>query len=198
MKKILLVSALVLVFALTLTALVACDGFFSALDDINKLIKLDYSTVTLNVTTETGEFTLNGVYTLTFDGDKTIVDYSFDRFNDLSIDGNNSDSYLTTVSGRAVVQNGKIVEGDVSVDLPQELDFNGISFNQAFFTNTNVTGAKFEADVKDVKGFTGNADMSCSNMHVTVLYSKDALSKITITYLSEGGSNVSISYLFTK
>ena len=72
------------------------------------------------------------------------------------------------------------------------------SFKQAFFTNYTVSGGKFEAAVANVKGFTGNADLVCSNMRVTALYTDDALSKIAITYTSLNGAEVSITYLFTK
>ena len=196
MKKKILFSVVALALALVL--LTACTSYSSTLQDISKLLKVDYSEVTLNVTTKTSDFTLKGIYTLTFAEGKTNVDYSFDRLNDLSLDGENEDSYLTTVKGRAVVENGNVIEGDASVELPQELDFSGISFKQAFFKNYKMTGAKFEADVTDAKGFTGNAGLICKNMHVTVLYSKESLSKLTITYLSENGSDVSITYLFTK
>lgn len=197
MKKKIVFTAIAL--ALTLVLLAACGGGYnSTLQQITKLLKVDYSEITLNVTTVTSDYTLNGIYTLTFEGDKTTIVYSYDKLNDLSLDGNNADSYVTKVSGRAVVENGVIVEGNKAEQLPEEINYNGITFKQAFFENYTMTGATFEADVKVPKGFTGNNSLVCSNMHVTVMYSKVALSKIAITYVSEKGSDVNITYLFTK
>ena len=197
MKKKLLFALIALSLTLVLL-LTACTSYSFTLEEITKLLKVDYSEVPLNVTTTTDGITLNGVYTLTFEGDKTIVDYSFDKLNDLDINGDNANGYLTTGKGSAVVENGMVVEGSAAVELPQEVDFNGLSFKPAFFENYSMTGAKFEADVKAPKAFLGNYRLECRNMHVTVLYSKDALIKIAITYVSENGSDVSITYLFTK
>ena len=167
------------------------------MQNIQSLLKTSYSSITLNVTTTTNGIELKGIYKLTFEGDITTVDYSFERLNELDINGNN-DGYKSTVTGVASVQNGNIVEGDTSVALPEEINFNSISFKPAFFENVTVTGAKFQADVKDCRGFTGNWDIECTDMHVEVIYSKTELSMMSITYVSKGGSNVSITYTFTK
>lgn len=196
MKKKLILTVIAL--TLTLLLLTACNSYGSTLQDITRLLKIDYSKVTLNVTTTTSGVTLEGVYVLTFEEDATTIDYSFDKLNDLSMDGDNAGSYIDTVKGKAVVKNGVVVDGNLTEQLPQEVYFNGISFKQAYFENYTMTGAMFEADVKNPKAFMSNNKLVCSDMHVTVLYSKDALSKIEITYHSENGSDVSITYLFTK
>lgn len=193
-------SVLLTIIALTLTLVLfaACNSYDSTLQQLNRLLKVDYSEVKLTVTTTSQDITLTGIYTLTFDGDKTVIDYSYDKLNGLDINGNNADSYVSTVSGHAVVEDGMIVEGNTAEQLPQEINYNGLSFKQAFFANYTMTGAKFEADVKVPKGFTGDKDLECSNMHVSVLYNNTAISKIAITYVSEKGADVSITYLFTK
>ena len=189
MKKV-FIALVALTLALVLLCFAACDKYAGALQDINTLLKKDYSSVTLNVTTTTKGVTLEGIYVLTFDGDKTNVEFSYQKLNELTMDG--GESFVSTVTGKAVVQNGKIVSGDETLDLPKEYDFNGLSFKQAFFANYTVTGSKFDADVTNAKGFV-NGDLVCSDMHVTVLYSKTAISKIALTYLSEKGSEVSIT-----
>ncbi|MCH5157228.1 MAG: hypothetical protein J1G02_05070 [Clostridiales bacterium] len=189
---------LVIALVIALTCLVACDSYASTLQNIQTLLKADYSVVTLNVTTVTSGITLNGNYSLSFDGDKTTVVYDFYRLNELDVNGDNADSFITRVQGTAVVQDGEIVEGDKSVNLPQEVNFNGISFKQAFFSNTTTTNAMFEADVINPQGFTGNNGFVCTDMHVKVMYSQSALTTMVITYVSERGSDVSVTYAFTK
>lgn len=193
-KKILL---LVIALFVALTCLTACNSYASTLQDLQSLLKVRYSEVVLSTTTTTSDITLKGIYTMTFESDKTTVDYSFDRLNGLSLDGNNADRYKDTIQGCAVVQNGSVIEGDTSVELPQELDFSGISFKQAFFKNYTISNTKFDADVAYPAGFTGG-NVECSDMHVTVLYSHTALKKIEITYTSNNGADVKITYLFTK
>ena len=192
-KFALLTIALVLVCAF---CLVACNGYAQALKDIQKLLKVDYSEIVLNVTTTTQGYTLNGNYTFTFEKGKTIVDYEYDKLNELDVNGDNADSYLTRVTGRAEIVDGKIVGSDVTLSF--DIDFNGISFKEAFFENYSVSETVFEADVANPKGFTGNNDLVCSNMRVKVLYSKSALNIIQITYVSQKGAEISLSYSFTK
>ena len=196
MKKKILLSVIVLV--LVLVCLTACNKNTSTLQDMTDLLKVNYSKITLHVTTTASNVELKGVYTFTFEKDKTTVEYSFEKLNELSLEGGNADEYISTVTGKAVVQNGNIVEGDTSVTLPQEVTLERISFKQAFFTNQKVTSNRFEADVKYPKGFTGNSNLECSNMHVKVLHRKDSLSQIAITYDTQSGSNVNITYVFTK
>ena len=198
MKKKILLLVIALVLVTALACLAACDHYASSLQNIQSLLKADYSEIVLNVETKTNGITLNGNYTLTFDGDKTTVVYEFDRLNELDVNEENADSYLTRVKGSAVVENGKVVQGDTSVDLPQEVNFSGMSFKQAFFTNATTTNAKFEADVSNPKGFTGNNSLACTNMHVKVLHKANALTQMIITYVAQNGSNVTLTYLFTK
>lgn len=196
MKKKLILAVIAL--TLTLTLLTACNGYDATLQDITRLLKVDYSKITLNVTTTTSGVILEGIYTLTFEENATVIDYSFDKLNELSMDGDNANSYIDRVSGSARVKDGVVVDGNVAEQLPQEIYFSGLTFKQAFFENYTMTGAMFEADVKNPKAFMSNINLECTDMHVTVLYSKASLSKIAITYLSENGSDVSITYLFTK
>lgn len=195
-KRILLVSA---VLVLVLVCLAACSGLDSTLTNINKFLKNDYSKVTVNVTTQTSKVTLNGVYNFSFDGDTTTVEYSYDKLNELNASGDNADSFKSTVTGTAVVENGKVTSNGDSVDLPLgELDFTGLSFKEGFFAKTTVTPTTFEADVTNPKGFVGNSDFVCSDMHVKAQFTNNSLTKIEITYVSSDYSNVTISYTFTK
>lgn len=196
MKKIIFISvALVLV----LVCLVACNNVGQTLSDITELLNSDYSSVTVKVTTETAQVTLNGTYIFNFDGDTTTIEYSYDKLNELSADGNNADSFKSTVSGTATVQGNSATEDGVTVDLPlSDLDFAGLSFKEGFFENIKASATKFEADVIEPKGFTGNNTFVGSDMRVAVTFNADSLTDITITYVSSSNANVTVSYSFTK
>ena len=99
-RKILFVA---IVLAVAMVCLVACGGNAASLQQIQSLLKADYSEIILNVSTTTSDVTLNGNYTLTFDGNKTTVVYDFYRLNDLDVNGDNADSYLSREQGSVVV-----------------------------------------------------------------------------------------------
>ena len=194
-KRIVLIALLVLV----LVCLTACGNVENTLTAVTTLLKEDYSNVTINVTTETSNVTLQGVYSLSFDGDKTTIEYSYDKLNELDIDGNNAGSYKTTISGTAVVQGNTVTENGVPVELPAgPLDYTGLSFKEGFFNKARVSNGSFSANVRNPKGFTGNNDFVCSNMRVEVKFTTDSLSEINITYVSANGNNVTVVYWFTK
>ena len=196
MKKKILLIVIALMLVVTLLALTACDNYSDTLQKINTLLDADYSEVSVNVTTKlAGDYTLNGIYNLTIDEDYTTIEYSYDRFNELSMDGN-SDKYFETVSGKAIVKDGKVIEGDANEALP-EVDFNGISFKEKFFSNYTVTNTKFDADVASTRGFLGNNTFTGSHMHVTVNFTAKSVTKLVITYVSANGAEVNITYLFT-
>lgn len=194
-KKILL---LIIALVLALTILAACSSYSATLDKINELLKVDYSEITIEVATTAKGYTLNGVYKFTFEGGQTTIDYSFDRLNELDVNNPNPDEFITRVTGRAVVQDGVIVEGGESLNLPATADFNGIKFKETFFDNYSIDKNEFNADVVNVKAFIGNNSVVCNDMHVRVLYNKDSLRKITLTYTSGNGANAEITYRFTK
>ena len=196
-RKIILISA---VLALVLVCLAACNGTNETLANVTKLIKADYSVITLNVTTEKDDVTLYGSYTFTFGDETTTVKYSYDRFNELNLDGNNAPSYKETVKGTATVyEDGTVmVDGEV-VELPlAELSFTGLSFKEAFFANAKYSTETFEADVTNPRGFTGNNSFVCSDMHVKVSFNANSLSVLTIKYVSSSNADVLITYLFVK
>ena len=203
-KRIIALFALLTVVALCFAA---CNTpSLEDLQNINDLLKVDYSKVTVVVSTKTATAELNGNFTLTFDGDVTKVEYRFERINSFDVDdnGNIADAegdFIETVEGEVAVRDGKIVDGDTSVDLPlDELTVGGFSFKQAFFSNSTLQKAKFEADVINPQQFTGNSGLDCTDMHVVVIRNTAAkvLTSIELTYTSENGAQVKLDYLFTK
>lgn len=197
MKKKLL-PLLVIALVVALTCLTACNALSSTLNEINKLLRVSYSKITLNVETTYSEVTLKGVYVFTFDGDTTTIEYTVDKLNEPNTPDGLNDGYKSTVTGTAVVVDGNLVENSTNTDLSEASSLGGISFKPAFFKNCKTTNVRFEADVAQPKGFTGNKDLQCTNMHVKVLHKANALTQMIITYVAQNGSNVSLTYLFTK
>lgn len=196
-KRIILVSA---ILVLALVCLSACNGYNKQLNAIDTLLKADYSSVKISVSTDMSDIKLNGEFTLTFDKGTTTVDYIYEELNELDVNGNNSDSFKSTQKGTVVVnENNVIVSGSKKVLLNlQQLDFSGLSFKQEFFSNVTATATTFDADVSNPRGFTGNDEFECTNMHVKVEFQQDRLTSIAITYVSSANSNVSVDYFFTK
>ena len=193
-KRILLVSiALVLV----LVCLAACGENNGTLNTLNKLLDVNYSKVIIKVNTKMSDVELNGEYVLTFDGDTTNVIFSYEELNELGFEGNNS-GFKRTVSGTAVVRDGVVISDNQEADLnTAQLKFTGLSFKQAYFRKMTATSNDFEADVVSPNGFLGNSQFKATNMHVKVVYYSAAIVQIAITYLSEGGAEVSLTYNFS-
>lgn len=195
MKKRLLLLAIVLVVAFT--CLTACNlADQKQLNVINQQLRMNYSTITVNVTTTTADnITLEGEFTLTFNGGTTTIAFEYEQLS--TFDGDSiPDDFKTTVSGTATVADGKVVVDGDEVDLPlSELTVTGYSFKQAFFTNVTQTNYKFDADVENVQGFTGNRNMQCSNMHVYVVYNT-SIRQMRLNYTSLSGASTEIEYTF--
>ena len=204
-KKIFVIFALLLV-ALFLFA--SCDLASGSADlqGINDMLKLDYSKVQILINTKSQGSEYKGKFTLTY-GDDTTIEYEIELLNTFEIGEDGSiatpeDGFVTSKKGTVVVRDGKIVDGDVDVELPDELGayVGGFSFKQAFFKNVSSKGAKFDADVVDPQNFTGNTSLVCEDMHVTVVrnLNSNTLTSMELTYTSAGGAAVTINYIFTK
>ena len=195
MKKKFIFLVILLIFALAILS--ACDKSSSTLEEITKLIKADYSEVKLSIKTVSSEVKLTGNYVFKFDGDTTTVTYSVEKLNELTMEGG-TEGYKHTDSGTVVVRKDKLVEGDEELDLPLGNYFGGMSFKSEYFKNYEITGGKFEANVVNPQGFTGNKNLQCSDMHVKILFDANCLSQLVLTYVAQNGSDVSITYTFTK
>ena len=203
-KRIFVIFALLLVVLLLFAS---CDlsASSSDLQQINDMLKLDYSKVQILISTKSQGSEYKGKFTMTY-GEDTTIEYEIERANTFEIGDDGSivtpeDGFITNKKGTVVVRDGKIVDGDVDVELPElGVYVGGFSFKQAFFTNVSNKKAKFEADVTDPQNFTGNTSLVCKDMHVTVVrnINSNALTSIQLTYTSSNGSEVTINYVFTK
>ena len=197
MKKKILLVTVALALVLVIACLAACGDNNGVFNKINKLLEVNYSKVKINVTTDMNGVELNGEYVLTFGEGVTNVKFSYEELNGLSFEGDNG-GFKNTVSGTAVVQNGVVISDSQEADLnTAHLDFTGLSFKQAYFKNVTSTSNEFEADVTSPKGFIGNSQFDATNMHVKVVYTSSAIVQIVMTYVSAGGAEVSVTYVFS-
>lgn len=188
MKKPAFAIAAVCAATCCLTACNLDDGYGA----LNKKLKLNYSTVTLTVTDIFDEgASLESKYNMAFSDDAVTVTYTQERFAELSLDGFPSDS-KTVISGEAVIKDGAVTSGDIGVSgiLPD-----GLNFKEEYFENASLSETSFKADVKNAAGFF-DTGITCTDMKVTA-YFKDALTSITVTYISEKGNSVKYRYEFT-
>ena len=204
-KRIFVIFALLIVALLALASCNLAQGGGN-LQQINEALKQNYSKVQILVNTKSQSGEYNGKFTFTY-GDETTVEYEVEQVNTFEIGDDGSitipeEGFITKKSGVVVVRNGKVVEGDIDVALPDETGIfvGGLSFKEAFFTNVSNKNARFEADVVDVPNFTGSASLVCEDMHVVVVrnLASKSLTSIELMYVAGSGAEVTISYLFTK
>ena len=161
----------------------------SVYDLLDELANEDYSRVDIDVEVETGFAKLYSNYTLT----RSSVIYNIEKLNLLPPDGNIAnlpENAKTTVSGYALIENGRVVEldGDSDIELPSYSELRGnFSFDEHNFTNAYTGDGYFEADVISPTSFYGTyVDMS--DLKVEVEYTNSALMEIVITYRTQNAT----------
>ena len=156
---------------------------------LDELADEDYSRVDIDVEVETGFAKLYSNYSVT----RSSVIYSIEKLNLLPSDGNIADlptSYKTTVTGYALIENGRVVEFDGSqdVELPSYSELRGnFSFDEHNFANAYTGDGYFEADVISPTSFYG-AYVDMSALRIRVEYTNSALTEITITYRTQNAT----------
>lgn len=204
MKKKILVTIIIAILALTLTAcgLIPKDG--DTYDELNEMLKADYQSVNLEVQTTMNGVTLVNSFTSNIGANNTIVTYSVQELATFdNTDGNYvvPDNMIVKKTGTAVIKNGVIVEqnGDAVEISVTSLENLTIKFKDSFFNmaqSTYEAGAYvFKADVTNIKGFTGNDNFDGTNMSIMVRYN-DKLSSMVIDYTSANGATVKAIYTF--
>ena len=166
-------------------------------DVINGLSAQSYTKVKLDISTVTGEIELKASYSLT----QSSVTYSVEKLNMLPTDGdmtNASPDYKKTVTGTAVVENGKVTQLDgEAVTLPTYDELKGaFNFNKSNFSNVTVESGKLSASVVSPSTFLGT-QVSVTDMKITIEYNSSSLESVTLTYKT-ASSSVNTVYTFEK
>ena len=164
---------------------------------LQDLSSQSYSKVKLNITTITGDIKLGAEYILT----KSKVSYAVEQLNMLPTDGkldNLSPEYKKTLTGTAIIENGKVTKfnGD-KVNIPEYDELTGaFDFKESYFKNVKTSDGEFSADVISASKFLGT-NKKVSDLKVEVKYNTSAIEKITLTYRT-ANSTVTTVYEFTK
>ena len=167
----------------------------SKYDELNAKLDLNYSQIVLKVTnTYDEESTLTSEYTMKFVEGIVTVNYTVERFTEVSLDSATTEK--TTIVGEAVIMGNVVmnVEGE-EIDLDAVITGTGLNFKNEYFANTELTDASFKADVTNPDGFMGTS-LTCSGMKVNATFS-EAFNDIKITYHSQSGHEVEYLYTFT-
>ncbi len=163
-------------------------------DAINTMFNASYSKIAVTVTTTLdSDMELTSTYNMTYSGDEVTVNYSIERFTDISFDNASVEKTVTT--GVAKVKNGEIISDDKGMlDVVPETKF---SFKKEYFSNVNeaVIDMFLQADVTNPSGFMG-IKTPCTDMKINAEYFT-VFNKMEITYKGQDGISVKIDYVFT-
>ena len=172
-----------------------CDTNSAKYDELNAKLDLNYSQIVLTVTnTYDEESVLTSEYTVKFVEGIVTVNYSIERFTEVSLDSVTAEK--TTIGGEAIIKDGDVIYVDgEEAPLDALTSGNGLSFKQEYFANAEFTDGSLKADVTNPEGFMGSS-LTCSDMKVTATFS-EAFSEIKITYQSQSGHQVEYLYAFT-
>ena len=164
-------------------------------DELNAKLDLNYSQIVLTVTNTYDEKTvLTDEYTMKFVEGVVTVNYSIERFAEISLDSATIEK--TTIVGKAAVMGSDIIYIDgEEVPLDAITSGTGLDFKKEYFANAELTDSYIKADVTIPSGFMGTS-VTCSNMKVNATFN-EAFNDIKITYHSQNGQEVEYLYAFT-
>ena len=172
-------------------------------EELTKLSKNGYSKIELNIATTSKGITLNSQFVL----NEKEVEYSIEKLTsfktneDGSIEG--PASFKETQTGTAmlsekndtIIFDGEIIEITTYHTLVGS--FNFVPENVGNFQSNNSNGKTITFEANDASAFLGTNIAGAENMVVTVSYSKDGISDMTIQYSTET-AQVVMTYAFTK
>ena len=164
-------------------------------DELNAKLNLNYSQIVLTVNNTVDEGSvLTSEYTMKFTEGEVKVNYSVERFAEVSLDS--ATTGKTTVVGEAKIADGKVtyVSGE-NVNLDVLKTGTGLNFKKEYFNNIDLTGIYLIADVTNPTGFMGSP-LTCSEMKVRATF-LEVFFDIRISYLAQSGNSVEYIYNFS-
>lgn len=171
----------------------------SEYDALNEMLNATYSQVVITVTDTFDESaSLNSEYIIHYQDSGIKVYYTVEKFAEIddSLESLLSDM-KTTLTGEMTIKSGSVVSvnGD-DIGLTADMTKGGFSFKEEYFEDAQLSGVYLKADVKDASAFFGHG-INCTDMKVQATF-LDVFYDIQVTYTSEMGSKVEITYTFTR
>ena len=194
-KRILLFSAV----CAAACALSGCNLFGNNSNDeyaaINAMLAADYSCIKISITNDftDEDITLKSEYTVKYSQSEINIQYSVQRFSEISLEKPN-EGPVTTYEGTAKIVDG-VISGGEEVGLTASIASLSITFKKDYLENVDMTGMYIQADVKDASGFLGT-DISCTDMKVNAEFFT-CFENMTISY-KQSGRSVKYEYVFTR
>lgn len=188
MKRIISILA---ILSIALLCFASCDGNTTkdpTLIMLNELMAETDNNYTLNVTVESANgATTHHTYVVTETNGVMSVHQKIETLNKFT----SNNGSISAPSSYSTVEEKDLKPSEIiygNYELP-EFGFYDNSIGDYFGTNT-----KIEGDVKSLKAFMG-LDIKASDATVKVVYNYVTISSITVTYVSESGSNVTLEYI---
>lgn len=197
MKKVLSVIIIALLAVTLLCACMEVDVSITKLNQVSKLLEVEYSGWTINTTTVYKDVRLTSSYIIIKSDAQTEISYSVEQLNELSID--KPAEFKSEIVGSVIVKDGKVIshEGEeLSVDL-SGMENIGLNLKSEYLDKINVTSSTLSANVKDIKSFMGK-EMDATNMTLEIGFTEEAIEHININYTTSSSSSVKIEYIFSK
>ncbi len=165
--------------------------------DLNALLAQNYAKLTIELKTAQEPGNLVNTYALFEVPEGVQVDYSCQRFAQLSLSDTGKEP-IETRKGTAVYKDGRQISqsGDpVSFRLPTSLKPN-LDLSTANMDNLQQEEGLLKADIKDL-GLLLGQNLEGSQGKITVSYTDNALTSIHITYTADA-AEVSLSLTFVR
>lgn len=177
--------------------LAACDSDGTKqYDKLNEMLDAEYTGIVLTVTdTFDEETSLTSTYEISYAEDGTHVSYAVEQFAPLDLTAELPEDGKTVLEGEAVIKEGTVVSNSGKAEIPESALKASFTFKKEYFGNAVFTDSTFTADVSNAGAFLGYT-VACSGMKVEASFSK-AFTDITVTYSTDKGGNLVLSYKFT-
>ena len=164
-------------------------------DELNAMLRADYSKILITVTDDFGEDALTSTYELNYSESSVTVRYSVERFAEIGGLLDDVTDAKTTLVGEAVIKDGQVISNDGEVALDASIADLGLCFKEEYFENVQLTGVYLKADVKEASKFLG-VETVCTDVEIEATF-LEVFYDISVRYTSERGGKVSYRYEFT-
>lgn len=197
MRKSIKPIAIIIVAVCLIFTLCACNHNNKIYDQLNEMLKDEYVSTNLTITTKNADMTLKSTFVFLYKDDgSTVVNYSIQEAARFDLNGDVPDSPIITRRGSVKITDEQtiVLDGEnINFDVAQ-LNPRNIVFYRNYFKNVKTTSTEFSADVKDARTYLGN-ETTVNAMKVNVLF-EQKINVMTFTY-TDNGYDVEWNYVFS-